>query len=82
MADKEALREFKRYNAYVQRRRQVPLTHQEGRQPVELPRGKEDGPLDHPVRGLVGALLDWSEGSRDDAARLLVALIKHLELQV
>ena len=52
------------------------------RLPTQMPRGEEDGPLDHERRGLVGAVQDWAEGSKADAVKLIFSLIERLELQV
>ena len=47
-----------------------------------MPRGHRDGPLDHERHGLIGSLQYWAEGSEADAAKLLISLIKRLELEV
>ena len=63
-------------------RRRVPLDPKKlGRSPEELRRG-EQGPMHHWRRGMVGAVLDWAEGSEADAATLVLMLIEELELQV
>ena len=69
-------------------RRRVPLSGEPGRPPSKLPRpsknddkGNGIGYLDHWRRGLVGAVLDWAEGSDDDDAYMLAKLVAHLGLQ-
>ena len=52
------------------------------RLPSEMPRGHRNGPLDHERHGLIGSLQYWAEGSEADAAKLLISLIKRLELEV
>ena len=74
--------EFKRQYAWADGRRRVPLTDKAGRVAKDrFARGAE-GPLHHWRRGLVGAVQDWAEGSTEDAIHLIVALIKHLQLEV
>lgn len=70
------------YEGEIWNRRRVPLSDgKPARQPEQMPRG-ENGPLDHWRRGLVGALQDWAEGSKADAAKLVISLIKRLGLEV
>ena len=52
-----SVQEWKRQETWVWRRRQVQLHENKPRRlPDELPRGKDDGPLDHERRGLIGAV--------------------------
>ena len=67
--------------AYVRRLR-VLSAEAPARASNELPRGERAGFLHHPRRGLIGALRDWAEGSKADAAKMVFALIKELELEV
>ena len=76
------LTEWHRQETMFWRRRNEPLTNKPGRLPSELPRGERDGPIDHERRSIAGSVRDWAEGSRADAAKLLFATIKELELEV
>ena len=64
-------------------RRKVEISaDNEGRLPSEMPRGARNGPLQHERYGLVGAFNYWAEGSKIDASKLVISLIKELELEV
>lgn len=65
-------------------RRHAPLSDKPGKLKGHrnIRRGERDGVLHHWRRGLVGAVCDWAEGSREDAVTLIVALIRELDLQV
>lgn len=76
------LAEFRRQELILAKRRRVQLSSKEGRLPMEMPRGKRDGPLDHDRFGLVGALQYWAAGSEKDAVKIIAALIARLELTV
>lgn len=65
--------------AKVWGQRRVELTNKPGRI-IEFQRGPL-GPLEHWRRGLVGAVQDWAEGSREDAVKLIVALVERLKLK-
>ena len=76
-------KEWKRQEKMISDRRAVKLSADVlARLPSEMPRGQQDGPLDHERLGLIGSLQYWAEGSEADAAKLLASLIKRLELQV
>ena len=75
--------EWQRQESWLWSRRREPLhADKAGRAPEQMPRGRSDGPLHHWRRGLVGAVQDWAEGSKADAATLVLSLIKELELEV
>ena len=75
--------DWQRQESWLWSRRREPLqADKAGRKPEKMPRGHSDGPLHHWRRGLVGAVQDWAEGSKADAATLVLSLIKELELEV
>jgi hypothetical protein len=67
-------------------RRRVELSADKPGQTAEQlkPKGPtgNDGPLNHWRRSVVGAVQDWAEGSKDDAAKIVFWVIEELELQV
>ena len=75
------LRDWRRIEHQVWERRQVPISANKPARASRFRRG-DNGPLYHPRRGLVGALQDWAEGSKADAAKIVAMLVRELELQV
>ena len=69
-------------NQVYKRRARELSAESPGRAANNLPRGDANGYLHHPRRGLVGAVQDWAEGSSADAATMVFALVKELELEV
>ena len=78
--DKWDRREFCRQESIAWSRRQVQLSDSVPMPSHEQRRRGQEGPLDHWRRGLVGAVQDWSEGSREHAAHLVFELISRLGL--
>lgn len=74
------LETWRRLEGEMWSRRRKPLSDKPGR--LKMPRGERDGALHHWRRGLVGAVCDWAEGSKEDAVTLILALIKELGLRV
>jgi hypothetical protein len=75
--------EWQRQESWVWTRRRTELVADApSRLPEAMPRGEKDGPMYHWRRGLVYAVQDWAEGSKADAAKLVLSLIKELELEV
>ena len=76
-------------NLHTPHRRLEAMRHQRREQPLSdappdrrLLRGQRDGPMWHERRGLVGAVQEWANGSRDCAAQLIVQLIQCLDVKV
>jgi hypothetical protein len=63
------------------RRRQELSEEKEARPAEKRPRGDRDGPLAHWRHGLVGAVQYWANGSKAEAADLVVSLVGELGLQ-
>ena len=79
------VQEWRRQETLQWDRRRVALTDKPARRAEDLkPRGPTgvDGPLNHWRRSVAGAVLDWAEGSRADAAKIVMWTIEHLELEV
>ena len=43
---------------------------------VEMKKGKQEGYMHHPRRGLIGAVQDWARGSKANVVKIVVRLTK------
>ena len=75
-----SMREFRRQESMYLTRSSQPLSDKVPIPPHDLRRRGQEGPMDHPRRGLVGALRYWAECSTEYAAHLLAELTHRLEL--
>lgn len=66
---------------WKRRRKEISADKPGRTQEQRFPRGERDGPLHHWRRGLVGAVQDWADGSKADAATLVFMLIEELDLE-